>query len=147
MMKNLPADIQSVFQKKGIITDEAQLFLKTDMGREAFFCDAYTLATKEGIATLFCLKSLERDESASFFSPQKSKEVLKELDYFFLPFSEIKKIKCEEQISVLRLIAERESGEEECLFFATAACRKKLFDFCEKTISKEGVILYEKFDI
>ena len=132
MIKNLPAEIQSVFQKKGIITDEAQLFLKTDMGREAFFCDAYTLATQEGIAILFCLKALERDESASFFSPKKSKEVLKELDYFFLPFCEVKKIKCEEQISTLRLIAEKENGEEECLFYATAACRKRLFDFCEK---------------
>ena len=52
MKKNLPPEIQSVFQKKGIITSEAQLFLKTDMGREAFFCDAYTVATSEGIAAL-----------------------------------------------------------------------------------------------
>ena len=132
MKKNLPPEIQSVLHKKGIITSEAQLFLKTDMGREAFFCDAYTVATSEGIAALFCLKATEKDEGASFFSPIKSKEVLKEFDYFFLPFSEIRTVKCEEQISTLRLVVEKNSGEEECLFFATASCRKKLFDFCEK---------------
>ncbi len=132
MKKNLPPEIKNLFLKKGIITDEAQLFLKTDMGREEFFCDAYTVFTEEGIATLFCLKGLEKKEGASFFSRKKCEEVLREMDYFFLPHSEVKKIKCEEQISVLRLVAEKENGEEECLFFATAASRKALFDFCEK---------------
>ena len=55
MVKKLPEEVKTAFRKKGIPADEALLFLKTDMGREEMYCDAYTMVTEEGIATLFCL--------------------------------------------------------------------------------------------
>ena len=146
MIKKIPEEVKTAFRKKGILTDEALLFLKTDMGREELYCDAYTLVTKEGIATLFCLQALKEKEGASLFSPQKSETVLQELDYHFLPLEEVAEIKCEELISTLRIVLKRIDGEEEVLFFATAACRKKVFSFLERFESwrKSGEIPKEK---
>ena len=43
MIRKIPEEVKTAFRKKGILTDEALLFLKTDMGREELYCDAYTL--------------------------------------------------------------------------------------------------------
>ncbi len=132
MIKKLPVEVNEAFRKKGILTDEALMFLKTDMGREELYCDAYTLVTKEGIATLFCLDVLKEKQGASLFSPQKSETALRELDYHFVPLEEVKGIKCEELISTLRIVLTCVNGEEEVLFYATAACRKKVFSFLSR---------------
>ena len=146
MIPKLPEEVKEAFRKKGILTDEALLFLKTDMGREELYCDAYTLVTKEGIATLFCLDVLKEKKGASLFSPQKSEAALRELDYRYLPLDEVEGIKCEELISTLRVVLERTDGEDEVLFFATVACRKKVFSFIERFESwrKSGEIPEEK---
>lgn len=132
MRKKIPEEVNEAFRKKGILADEALLFLKTDMGREELYCDAYTLVTEEGIATLFCLEVLKEKKGASLFSPQKSEGALRELDYHYVPLEEVKEIKCEELISTLRIVLTRADGTEEVLFFATAACRKKTFSFLER---------------
>ncbi|MBE6713436.1 MAG: ABC transporter ATP-binding protein [Ruminococcaceae bacterium] len=132
MKIKLPEEVYASFRKKGILTDEALLFLKTDMGREELYCDAYTLVTEEGIATLFCLDVLKEKKGASLFSPRKSEAALRELDYRFLPMEEIDSIKCEELLSVLRVIVTRKDGQQEVLFYATAACRKRIFSFTER---------------
>ncbi len=132
MIENLPEEVKTAFRNKGIFTNEALLFLKTDMGREEMYCDAYTLVTEEGIATLFCLDILKEKKGASLFSPQKSEAALRELDYKFIPLDEVKALKCEELISTLRFVAERTDGGEEVLFYATAACRKKIFALIER---------------
>lgn len=132
MVKTLPEEVKTAFRKKGILADEALLFLKTDMGREEMYCDVYTLVTEEGIAALFCLDVLKEKKGASLFSPQKSEPALRELDYLYIPLEEIKEIKCEELISTLRIVLKRTDGGEEVLFFATAACRKRVFSFLER---------------
>ena len=90
MVKTLPEEVKTAFRKKGILADEALLFLKTDMGREEMYCDVYTLVTEEGIAALFCLDVLKEKKGASLFSPQKSEPALRELDYLYIPLEEIK---------------------------------------------------------
>ena len=132
MKIKLPEEVAAAFRKKGILTDEALLFLKTDIGREELYCDAYTLVTEEGIATLFYLEVLKEKKGASLFSPRKSEAALRELEYRFLPLEEVQSLKCEELLSVLRLIVTRSDGQEEVLFYTTAACRKKLFSFIER---------------
>lgn len=140
-MKNLPEEVLSSFQKKGILPNEVLFLLKTDMGREEYFCDAYSVVTAEGIASCFCLQSIERRKGAFFFSPNKTQSVFREMDYAFFSFDDFEKIKCEEQISVIRVVGEKKNGEEESLFFATAAKRKEVFDFADgvNAFLKDGV--------
>ncbi len=128
-MINLPEEVKNAFLKKGINTDEALLLIKTDMAREELYCDAYTVLTAEGIASLFCLFGLAEKKGASFFSARKSQPVFTELDYVFVPLEEIEKIKCEEQISVIRVVLLRKDGREETLFYTTCAKRGVLYDF------------------
>ena len=129
MGMNLPEEVRNAFLKKGINTDEALLLLKTDMGREELYCDAYTVLTEEGVASLFCLFGLTEKKGASFFSREKCLLTFTQLDYIFTPLAEIKKLKCEEQISVIRLVVEKTDGSEECLFYTTCAKRRVLYDF------------------
>ncbi len=131
MMRKLPEEVKICFQKKGINTDKAQLLVKTDMAREELFCDAYTVLTEEGIATLFCLKALKKREGASFFSHDKVLPVTQELDYFYLPLEELEKLEAEEQISVLHLVAKMKNGEQIPVFWATFACHKELCRFVD----------------
>lgn len=140
-MKNLPKEARASFQKKGILPSEVLFLLKTDMGREEYFCDAYSVVTAEGIASLFCLQSIEKRKGAFFFSPNKTETVFREMDYAFFSFEDYKKIKCEEQISVIRVVGEKKNGEEESLFWVTAAKRKEIFSFSDSVNAfiKEGV--------
>jgi len=131
MNQNLPEEIRTSFLKKGVDPDQALFLVKSDMAREELFCDAYTVFTKEGISTLFCLEALEKREGASFFSRNKLQKVFKELDYCFYFLEEIESIRIEEQVSVVRVVLEKKSGEAEHLFWASFACRKKLFEFAE----------------
>lgn len=132
MKKNISDDVRSSFQKKGILYDRALLTVSTDMGREEYYCDADTVLTEEGIASLFSLRATVRREGAHFLSRNKTEFLFREMDWFFLPIEEIESIKVEEQISLLRLVARRRDGTEQPLFWAGPKCRKELFRFCEE---------------
>lgn len=130
-MKNLPNEVEQLLLTKGIQTDQALAFFKSDMSRDETYCDAYTVLTRDGIGTLFCLDGYQKKAGASFFSRQKTEKVLRQLDYVFFPMSEISSFRVEEQISTLRFVLIKKSGEEEVLLWATCACRKALYDFAE----------------
>ncbi len=127
MMKRVPEEVEASFKRKGIDVNTALLLVKTDMAREEHFCDAYTVFTREGIAMLFCLHALRKREGASLFSPVKSKPVLEELEYRFVPIEEIESLETEELVSVFRVILKRKEQDAEVLFFASFACRKEVY--------------------
>jgi len=123
----LPEEVKLSFLRKGINTEEALTVIKTDMGREEFYCDAYTVLTREGLASLFCTSALRRREDASIFSQDKTVTVLEENDYCYFPLEEINRLKVEEQVSILRLVVEKKNGEDEIVLWASNSCRKSVF--------------------
>ncbi len=131
MMKRISEEVTASFKRKGIDVNTALLLVQTDMAREEHFCDAYTAFTREGIATLFCLKALRKREGASLFSPVKSKPVLEELEYLFIPLGEIESIKVEELVSVFRVVLTRKDQDAEVLFYASFATRKEVYEFSD----------------
>jgi len=131
MMKRIPEEVSASFRRKGINVSDALLLVKTDMAREEHFCDAYTVFTREGIATLFCLQALRKREGASLFSPVKSKPVLEELEYLFIPTEEIESLQTEELVSVFRVILKRKNEDAEVLFYASFACRKEVYELSD----------------
>lgn len=131
MMKRVPEEVEASFKRKGIDVNTALLLVKTDMAREEHFCDAYTVFTREGIAMLFCLQALRKREGASLFSPVKSKPVLEELEYRFVPIEEIESLETEELVSVFRVILKRKEQDAEVLFYASFACRKEVYELSE----------------
>ncbi len=128
---NIPEEVISSFYKKGIDTQKALILTKTDMGRQEYYCDAYTALTEEGIGVLFCTFVLRGKEGASLFSSQKTEKLLQEEEYVYLPLEELACLKAEEQISVIRVVAKKKNGEEAVLFWASNACRKEVFRLVE----------------
>ncbi|MBR2634690.1 MAG: ABC transporter ATP-binding protein [Clostridia bacterium] len=130
-MRDFPEKVKSAFLKKGVNTEEAFMLVSTDMAREEVYCDAYTVFSREGIASLFCLKALRKQAGASSRFSDMAEEVLEELDYVYFPMEEIEKMTVEEQVSVLRVVIRKKSGEEEILFWATGACRRSVYKLSE----------------
>ncbi len=135
---SLPEEVITSFRQKGIDTEKALFLTKTDMGREEFYCDAYTAVTEEGIGVLFCTFVLRKREGASFFSSQKTEKFLEQQDWYYLPIEELDSLKAEEQISVFLVVAKKKDGGEEVLFWASNACRKKVYALVE------GIASYQK---
>ncbi|MBQ4037175.1 MAG: ABC transporter ATP-binding protein [Clostridia bacterium] len=142
MKRHLPESVCASLKAKGASPDEAFLSIKTDMAREQVRCDAYTVWSTDGFATLFCLEAVKKKEDASFFSRTKTETVLQELDYHFISADEVESLYVEELISTLRLVARRRDGEEECLFYATPACRKRVYELTEafEKYQKDGTV-------
>ncbi len=126
-MMKIPQEVKQSFLKKGVQTDDALLLIKTDMGKEQFYCDTYTAFTREGIAVLSCSFDLKKREGASFLSLAKSEQVFRQIDYSYFPLEEVEEIKAEEQISVLRVVVKLKNGVEQVLFFATNAVRAQVY--------------------
>ena len=135
-MRKIPEEVTEVFRKKGVLTEDAPIFIRTDMGREEFYCDAYTVLVPEGIATLFYSFDLRKKVGASLFSRERTEKVFREIEYVFVPLEEVEEIKVEEQVSVLRTVLKRKNGTEEILFWATAACRNDVYRFSEGLASE-----------
>ena len=129
-MRKIPEAIRDKFLEKGIKIESALTVFKTDSTNDRVPCDAYSVVTEEGIATLFCLMALRKRRSA-FFARRKAPEpVLEVLDFSFTPLDKIRSIVCEELITGIRLVA-RCDGEDRVLLYATNHCSKALFSFCD----------------
>ena len=145
-MKIIPEEIKHSFYQKGVNCDEALLLIKTDMGREVYYCDAYTAVTREGVASLFCTLDLKKERGASLFASSDPQTVLTQQDYVFFPWEEIEGIRVEEQVSVIRLVLRKKNGLDEVLLWASFACRKEVFDFRDAVESflKDGTVPEKK---
>ncbi len=129
-MRQIPEAIRDKFLEKGIKIESALTVLKTDSTSDRVPCDAYSVVTEEGIATLYCLSALRKRKGASFCSAKKTERELTVLDFSFEPLDGVEKIRCEELLTGVRLVASG-GGEDRVILYATYRCSKSLYAFCD----------------
>ncbi len=129
-MRKMPEAIRDKFLEKGIKIESALAVFKTDSTEDRVPCDAYSVVTEEGIATLFCLVALEKRHGAFFARRRPPKRKIEVLDFSFTSLEKVTEIRCEELISGVRLVA-REENRDLPLLYATNHCSRALFEFCE----------------
>lgn len=129
-MRRIPEAIRDKFLEKGIKIESALTVLKTDSTDDRVPCDAYSLVTKEGVATLCCLSALKRRKSAFFARKKPPEQTLEVLDFTFTPLQDGDEIRCEELLTGIRLVAHGIKGDN-VILYASNHCAKALYDFCD----------------
>ncbi|MEA4832907.1 MAG: ATP-binding cassette domain-containing protein [Oscillospiraceae bacterium] len=110
--EKIPNEVIASLSEKGISESDILLCVRSDMSRDASYCDCYAVLTNDAIATLAVSEGIARNDAAPFFTLKRIKPILYEYGFEYYPLDELRDLKITEYISSGRLSARAATPEE-----------------------------------